>query len=76
MDVIRSKCWIKERANQSNTKIALEESEKVEEKFDRDQTFIQQKISSSNAIFNFFANFAIRETDLTFHPTWEKCYVG
>ena len=24
----------------------------------------------------FFANFAIGETDPTFHPTWEKCYVG
>ena len=27
--IIRSKCWMKEWANQSNTKIALEESEKV-----------------------------------------------
>ena len=32
-------------------------------------------ICSSNAIFNFFANFAIGEPDPTFHPTWEKCYV-
>ena len=39
-------------------------------------SFIQHKISSSNAILNIFASFAIGESDPTFHPTWEKCYVG
>ena len=68
---------MKEWANQSNTKIALEESEKVGRKvlsrsnFHPTQNFLIQRDFQF-----FFANFAIGGTDSKFHPTWEKCYVG
>ena len=80
--IIRSKCLMKEWANQSNTKIVLEESEKVGRKVDRDQTFIQHKIYSSNAIFNFFRKFCDRRnrSNISFNMgkmlCWMKCWTG
>ena len=69
-DVIRIKCWMKQRENRSNMKIVLDEPENVA----FNQIFIQHDFSSSNMIF--FAIFVFCQTDPTIHPTWYFCYAG
>ena len=41
-----------------------------------EKSLIGIKLSCNKKIPYPIANFAIGKTDPTFHPTWEKCYVG
>ena len=82
IDVIRSKCWMNEWANQSNTKIALEESEKVGRKvwsrsnFHPTQNFLNQRD------FQFFRKFCDRRNRSNISSNmgkmlcWMKCWTG
>ena len=82
IDVIRSKCWMKEWANQSNTKITLEESEKVGRKvwsgsnFHPTQNFLIQRD------FQVFRKFCDRRNRSNISSNmgkmlcWMKCWTG
>ena len=53
----------------------------LDEKFARDQIFIQHGVSSSNMIFSFFAIFALLHrfnisSNMAFPLRWMNCWIG
>ena len=82
IDVIRSKCWMKEWANQSNTKITLEESEKVGRKVWSRSNFHPTQNFFIQRDFQFFRKFCDRRNRSNISSNmgkmlcWMKCWTG
>ena len=81
-DVRRMKCWMKQRVNQSNLIILLDEPENVGWKICSQSDFHLTRFSSSSMFFFFFGYFCVLlnwsniSSNMAFLSCWMKCWTG
>ena len=76
LDIVGRKKWSNASNTKNDKKMCWMKLKLLDEKFDRDQTFIQHIFASSNTFFPSFLNSAFGQTCPTFHLTPEVIDVG
>ena len=81
-DVIRIKCWMKQKVNQSNMKILLDEPENVAWKICSQSNFHPTQFFFIEHVFSFFCYFGILlnrsniSSNIVFLLCWMKCWIS
>ena len=81
-DVIRIKCWMKQKVNQSNMKILLDEPENVAWKIWSQSNFHPTRFFFIEHVFSFFCYFGILlnrsniSSNMAFLLCWMKCWIS